>query len=108
MLGAFRNLNDKDPRLSEIFLTVSIWHGNRWFYLARYFDSDYGKRGPRALARSLNRPLKAVFPVRYDLRPLVKSRPEPERANHQVASHATVAGKDHCSRRGFRLALIQP
>lgn len=42
----FGNLNGKDPRLSEIFLTDSIWNGNRWFYLAGYFDSDYAVLAP--------------------------------------------------------------
>jgi hypothetical protein len=38
-----------------------------WFHLARYFDPDWERRGPAALAAALHRSVSDAFPIRYDL-----------------------------------------
>lgn len=68
----FGNIDPNDPRLTEHFLTMSLFVRNRWFHLARYHDFDARRRGPAALAASLRRPVGAVFPIAYDLRPYVR------------------------------------
>ena len=64
MLG---NVHLKDAISTEHFLTASLWTGQEWFHLARYFDVDRGRRGPRALARTLGRRIAEIFPIEYDL-----------------------------------------
>ena len=61
------NVALRDPELTRHFLAVAVWLGDAWFHLARYHDVDRRSHGPRALARALDLPLKAVFPMAYDL-----------------------------------------
>ena len=65
------NVDPKSPRSTQHFLTISLWTGVGWFHLARYHDPGFEKWGPSALARQLQRPLGNVFPISYDLRPLL-------------------------------------
>jgi len=73
--GLLGNVDESNARLTEHFLTLSIFHDGRWFTLARYHDFDYGQSGPDALARFLELPLDKVFPIAYDIRPYVKGDP---------------------------------
>lgn len=49
------------------FITISLWLGDRWFPLARYFDPGYETYGPDALAGELGLHKEEVFPIRYDI-----------------------------------------
>lgn len=62
------NIDPQNPRMTEHFLTLSVVRGGRWFGLARYHDFDFAERGPDALARFLELPVDAVFPISYDIR----------------------------------------
>jgi hypothetical protein len=69
------NIQLRDKRSTDQFLTVSIEHGGRWFDLARYHDSDYSQRGPQQLADFLNLSINEVFPIKYDLAEIVIGLP---------------------------------
>ena len=73
--GVFSNVDADNPELTEHFITLSLFVAGRWFHLARYHDIDARKRGPRALAAALRRPVGRVFPIRYDLRPFMRNAP---------------------------------
>lgn len=69
------NVDVRDARLTEHFLTLSLlWHG-RWLTLARYHDFDYADRGPEALASSLGLDVDEVFPITYDLTGIAEGDP---------------------------------
>ncbi len=70
--GLLGNLDESNPRLTEHFLTLTIFHADRWFTLARYHDLDYGERGPEALARFICLDVDDVFPIAYDIRAVAK------------------------------------
>jgi hypothetical protein len=57
----------RDARATKHFLTVSLERDGAWFDLARYFDVDYDRRGPRQLAEFLGLAITDVFPITYDL-----------------------------------------
>jgi hypothetical protein len=61
------NVDTADPRQTEQFLTLTVFKDAKRFTLARYFDFDYGNRGPEALASFLGLPLSEVFPISYDI-----------------------------------------
>ena len=71
----FGNVSPKNPKLTEHFLRVSLFINRKWFHLARYHDFDVRRRGPRALAAALKRPVNKVFAIRYDLRPYFRKPP---------------------------------
>lgn len=73
--GLLGNIDESNARLTEHFLTLSIFHDGRWFTLARYHDFDDGQSGPDALARFLGLPVDEVFPIAYNIRPYVKGDP---------------------------------
>jgi hypothetical protein len=75
------NLSVGCARSTKHFLTLSIHHGGQWFDLARYHDVDYARRDAKALAYSLGKPVKSVFPIEYDITELV------------VGSRESLAGK---------------
>jgi hypothetical protein len=62
------NIEVKNPRLTEHFLTLSVEHAGKWFDLARYHDYDYSDRGPEALSRFLGLKIDDVFPLQFDVR----------------------------------------
>jgi hypothetical protein len=49
------------------FLTLNLWHRDQWTGLARYFDVDHARRGPRALSQQLGLTVDGVFPILYDI-----------------------------------------
>jgi hypothetical protein len=57
-----------DSRKTEQFLSLRIERGGNWFNLARYWDVDYQRSGPEALASFLGLPLEEIFPISYDVR----------------------------------------
>jgi hypothetical protein len=61
------NLDTKNARLNEHFVTLSIERNGRWFHLARYHDIGYSTHGPEALARFLGLSPDDVFPIAYDI-----------------------------------------
>jgi hypothetical protein len=63
------NIDSRNKRLNQHFVTISIEHEGRWFHLARYHDHDYVARGPAELARFLGRAVDDIFPMAYDIRP---------------------------------------
>jgi len=66
------NISPKDSLSTRHFLTVSICSQEKWFDLARYHDVDYSRRDGVALASFLGKKLADVFPITYDLTPLVR------------------------------------
>ena len=61
------NVDVSNPRLSEHFLTLSVFRDGRWFTMARYHDLDSNERGPQALAAFLSLRVNEVFPISYDI-----------------------------------------
>ena len=61
-------LDANDSRKTEQFLCLRIERNGKWFDLARYWDVDYQRSGPEALADFLGLPLEEIFPIRYDVR----------------------------------------
>jgi hypothetical protein len=56
-------------RRTRQFLALTVFGGESQggFTLARYFDVDYERRGPAALAGFLGLRVEEVFPVAYDI-----------------------------------------
>lgn len=73
MLG---NIDPENARKTRHFLMASLYDQGRWFHLARYHDSNVSTSGPHALAAFLRLPMKAVFPISYDIRAFVRGDPE--------------------------------
>src|SRR5262249_43701394 len=61
------NVDGKNARKNEHFLTIAIERGGKWFHLARYHDIDSDTRGPEALAQFLGLEVSQVFPISYDI-----------------------------------------
>jgi hypothetical protein len=77
LTGFLGNLEPTNPRLTEHFLTLSVFRSDgALFHLARYHDFDAAERGPAALAAFLALPLEAVFPITYDVSRSVAGRPD--------------------------------
>jgi hypothetical protein len=69
------NLDTKNARNNEHFVTLSIERNGNWFGLARYHDFDYRSRGPKALARLLRLSVDDIFPISYDVRRYANGAP---------------------------------
>jgi len=63
------NIDASNPRLTQHFLTLSVFRNGHWFTMARYHDFDANERGPRELANFLDLGVDEVFPIHYDIRP---------------------------------------
>ena len=61
------NINSSNPKLTQHFLTLSIFRDGCWFAMARYHDLDVDARGPHALAAFLGLRIDEVFPISYDI-----------------------------------------
>lgn len=70
--GLIGNVDLKNPRVTEHFLTVSVERNGDWFDLARYHDFDAAERGPEALARFLGLAVDETFPITYDIDQVAK------------------------------------
>ena len=70
------NVDEKNPRLTQHFLTLSVECDGRWFVLARYHDFNRNESGPTALAKFLKLPVDEIFPIKYDIRGISKGKTE--------------------------------
>jgi hypothetical protein len=61
------NVDLRNPRLIEHFLTITVFDRRRSFAMARYHDVEAKTHGPRALAKFLRLPLSSVFPISYEI-----------------------------------------
>jgi hypothetical protein len=61
------NVDASNPRLTEHFLTLSVYRNGGWFTMARYHDFDSLERGPQALSTFLGIRIEEVFPIFYDI-----------------------------------------
>ena len=61
------NVDVSNPRLTQHFLTLSVFKDGSWFTMARYHDFDAAERGPKALAEFLGMPTHQVFPISYNI-----------------------------------------
>ena len=68
IFGYLSNVS-QNPKLNEYFLTISVFLDRKTFHLARYFDAEYDKDGPSAIADFFQLPLHDIFPIEYDLTP---------------------------------------
>lgn len=67
------NLDVASPRKTEQFIQLRIERHGEWFWLARYWDVDYERNGPKALAEFLGLSVDDVFPISYDVREYVEA-----------------------------------
>ena len=65
--GLLGNLSLTNPEQNLHFRTLSVFEGGREYYLPRYHDFDFEKRGPKALANSLRKKVGDIFPISYNL-----------------------------------------
>ena len=56
--------------LTRHVITLDIYDHSEWFSLAMH-GYEYPRRGPQQLADFLGLPIESVFPIHYDLTPLV-------------------------------------
>jgi len=75
MWAIIGNVDMNNLRLTQLFLTLSIFQGKRCFTLARYHDSDADQRGSQALADFLGLRVDEVFPIAYDISQLSLGNP---------------------------------
>ena len=64
--GYAGNVNKDSSEQNQHFLAFSFFRGKSVFHLARYFDDDYQRNGPDALADFLRLAIEDVFPIKYD------------------------------------------
>ena len=74
-LAQLGNIDLKDPRSTEQFLTISVIRNGQWFTMARYHDIESDKRGPSALALVLGMSVDDVFPISYDISEFCSGNP---------------------------------
>lgn len=74
--GLLLNVSATDPQATEHFLSLTVFHHDERFVLARYHDVFYARKGPDALATFLGLPIEEVFPISYDIRDIVTGDPK--------------------------------
>ena len=65
--GLLGNIALFSPRRTREFLDLTLFHENRKYWLARYFDADFDTRGPTGLAAFFGLSLDEVFPLSYEI-----------------------------------------
>jgi hypothetical protein len=70
------NFNVTNWRATQHLMTLSIYRGSKWCYLARYHDVGFPAEGPDALARFLGLHVDDVFPLTVDIRRYVQGNPK--------------------------------
>lgn len=76
VMALLGNIDATNPRLTEHFLTLSVYRGDGViFHMARYHDVDSDTRGPDALAAFLKMKKEEVFPIAWDIRQLAIGDP---------------------------------
>jgi len=61
------NLDLTDARKTDQLVQLRIERKGKWFWLARYWDVDYDRSGPEALATFLGLSVDETFPITYDI-----------------------------------------
>jgi hypothetical protein len=69
------NVATSNPRLTQHFVTLSVFRDGQCLTLARYHDVGADKRGPQALAAFLGLTIDEVFPISYDVSRFSKGDP---------------------------------
>ena len=64
------------PTVNDHFLSLTFERDGVWFPLARYHDVAIENFGPNQLAEFVGKPVKDVFPIKYDLRAVQYSDPQ--------------------------------
>lgn len=70
------NFDVTNLRATQHLMTLSIYRGDDWRYLARYHDIGFPVEGPEALARFLSLHVDDVFPITVDVRRYVHGDPK--------------------------------
>jgi hypothetical protein len=65
--ATIENVDESNERLTQHFLTLTVFDEGRSFTMARYHDVDRDERGPQALAAFLGLGVDDVFPISYDI-----------------------------------------
>jgi hypothetical protein len=77
MMALLSNIDADNARLTEHFLTLSLYRADgELFHMARYYDLDSRRRGPSALAAFLKMKKKEIFPIVWDVRHLAIGAPD--------------------------------
>lgn len=90
------HLDANDPRKTEQFLSLRIERNGQWFDLARYWDVDYRRSGPEAVASFLGLPLEEIYPIRYDVReysmgdPVALAGEVPKEPRERLPEHVII------------------
>ena len=75
--GMLCNITLDDLRHTEQFRCVAAFlDDGSIFHLARYYDAEYDRHGPMALAEHLGIELDEVFPISYDISDIATGRPD--------------------------------
>jgi hypothetical protein len=69
------NLDTTDARKNRHLVQLEIERDGKWFFLDRYWDVEYPRSGPDALAQFLGMAVDEVFPITYDVRQFVEGNP---------------------------------
>jgi hypothetical protein len=68
-------LDAKDAWKNEHLARLRVERNGHWFDLARYWDLDFSRNGPEALASFLGLSEDEVFPISYDVSKYVEGDP---------------------------------
>ncbi|MFZ6736048.1 hypothetical protein ACO0LG_29280 [Undibacterium sp. Ji42W] len=61
------NVDANNARLTQHFLTLSIFNADKWFTLARYHDIERERFGPEALEMFMGLDVNQIFLITYDI-----------------------------------------
>lgn len=75
-LALHQNVSLAGQKVNDHFLSLTISRGARWFPLARYHDLSIESFGPKHLSQFMDKGIRDVFPIKYDLREVVHSNSE--------------------------------
>jgi hypothetical protein len=68
-------VDNLDAHKNEHFVQLYMERDGQWFFLSRYWDLDYERNGPQALAEFLGMGLDDVFPIAWDVSPFAEGHP---------------------------------
>ncbi|RCS44030.1 hypothetical protein DTL42_18030 [Bremerella cremea] len=72
-LALHQNVSRAGQKVNDHFLSLTLERAGNWFSLARYHDVSIESFGPIHLAKFMGKPVKDVFPIKYDLRETLRS-----------------------------------
>jgi hypothetical protein len=102
-LGLFTNVSRGSSVVTRHFITLSVWHANRWLRLPRYHDADWSPSASQMFAAEFARSQHEVFPIAFDLRHLVTSEEANGLVGEIAAEPDTRLSEDDLVRLSFRL-----